>query len=196
MKCNQCKNFALFMVGQDDQQVPLCLECHLKYVQLLDKQNEMMEREINYLTTSMEVTAGLPPFLPRYPERKTITSGGITLNNIKIDRSTIGVINTGNIESIDMSVTSLNQSGDNEIGKALKELSESILNNKEIEDKLKNQLIEIISVIAIESTAPEEKRRKSIIKPLIVELSNILSGVSSLTEIWENVKPIIETLFA
>ena len=87
MKCYQCNNAAMFLVGPKGQQIPLCLNCHLKYVQLLDKQNEMLERTINYLTSEMESIVGLPPFLPRYPERKVISTEKVTLNNIKVDKS-------------------------------------------------------------------------------------------------------------
>lgn len=194
MKCYQCGNNSMFLVGPEGQQVPLCLNCHLKYVQLLDKQNEMLERVVNYQTANMETIAGVPAFLPRYPERKVIKTGDITLNNIKIDNSTIGVLNTGNIETIDMAVTSLRQTGNEEISKGITELSEAIIRNNEINDETKNQVIEILSVIATEATAPTEKRRKSIIKPLINELSTLISGISSLSQLWRNIQPIIESL--
>ena len=194
MKCYQCGNNAMFMVGAEKDKIPLCLSCHLKFVQLLDKQNEMLEREINYLTASMESSAGLPSFLPRYPERKIIKTGEVTLNNIKINNSTLGVLNTGSIESIDLAITSLNKSGDMEISNALKKLSEEIIKQTEVEEGIKNQLFELLSVISIEATAPKEKKRKSVLKPLIIEFSTIIGGIPGLVKIWEEVQPIVEKI--
>lgn len=195
MKCYQCDKKAMFLVGNDDKQVPLCLDCRLKFVQMLSKQNEMLEREINYLTASMESIVGLPPFLPRFPEKIIIQEGDITLNNIKIDKSTIGVLNTGNIESIDMAVTCLHQGGNDKIGKAILELSEAILKQNEINDGLRNQLMELISAIATEATAPKKSQRKTILRPLIGELSTLIRGITVLNQIWQKVQPIIESLF-
>lgn len=194
MKCYQCNNLAMYMVGPEGQQVPLCLECNLKYVQIISTQNEFNMKMINYLSESMEVTAGLSSFLPRFPEKKIINTGEIILNNIKIDNSTIGMINTGNIQSIDMAVTNLNQIGDDKIASALKELSETILKNDEINSEIKNQLIELLSAIALEATMPKEKFRKAIFKPLIVELSTILGGIASLSQLWDKLKPIFDSL--
>ena len=153
-----------------------------------------MKREINYLTASMESSAGLPSFLPRYPERKIIKTGEVTLNNIKINNSTLGVLNTGSIESIDLAITSLNKSGDMEISNALKKLSEEIIKQTEVEEGIKNQLFELLSVISIEATAPKEKKRKSVLKPLIIEFSTIIGGIPGLVKIWEEVQPIVEKI--
>lgn len=123
MKCHQCSKPAMHLVGSGNAQVPLCLDCNLKHVQLITMQNDMLERQMNYLTDYMDMVVGLPGLSPKFPERKNVTIGGITLNNIKIDRSTVGVVNTGSIETVDSAVTVLKQSGDPQLAAAFLELS-------------------------------------------------------------------------
>ncbi len=194
-KCYQCEKPAIHPVIADEAKIPLCLDCHLKYTQLLATQNDMIERTINYLTSQMEASVGLRGILPRFPERKVVQTGDVTLNNIQIDNSTIGVINTGSIETVDAAVTSLRQSGDDKLSSALLELSQAVLSNNEVVNETKNQLIEILSLIATEATAPKEKRRVATMRILLTELSTILSGISSLGELWDRIKPILESVF-
>jgi hypothetical protein len=50
MRCCQCSNPALFLVGPENARVPLCLDCNLKFVQMTTMQNDMLERLMNHLT--------------------------------------------------------------------------------------------------------------------------------------------------
>ena len=122
MKCYQCGKPAMFKVGKEE--VPLCLDCNLKLTQMSQMQLEANERMINFLSDQMDYSIGLPVSGPRFPPRKSIHVGGINLNNIKVDNSTIGVLNTGNIESVDVSVTSLQQSGNSQLANAIKLIKE------------------------------------------------------------------------
>jgi len=83
----------------------------------------------------------------RFPERRVAKTGDITLNNIKLDNSTIGVINTGNIETVDAAVTSLKQSGDQSVRAALLAVSEVLLANAAINNELKNHLVEMLKCV-------------------------------------------------
>ena len=105
MKCYQCSNPAMFLVG--DKKVPLCLECNLKLVQMTQIQNDMLERTINYMSDHVDYTVGLPSSGPRYPERKTVNVGGVTLHNISVNNSTVGVINSGSIGTIDTALLNI-----------------------------------------------------------------------------------------
>src|SRR5258708_37897627 len=76
-----------------------------------------------YLHDRMADTIGLPRTGAYFPSRHPthlIHTGDTTLNDFKIDRSTIGVLNTGSIANLNASVTSLNQSGNAPLGAAIK----------------------------------------------------------------------------
>ncbi len=195
MKCYQCEKLAMFVIEQEGTQVPLCLDCNLKFTRLIAEKNDMLERNMNYLTSMAEAQVGLPGLLPRFPERRVVKTGDITLNNIKIDNSTIGVLNTGNIETVDVAITSLKQSGDQSVGTALLAVSEAILANAEINNELKNHLVEILSVLAAEATAPKERRRNTAMRPLLSELATLMSGIGSLSQLWDRYKGVFESVF-
>lgn len=189
MKCYQCGKPAMFKVGKEE--IPLCLDCNLKLTQISQIELEANERMINYLSDQMDYTVGLPLSGPRFPPRKTIHVGGVSLNNIRVDNSTIGVLNTGNIESVDVSVTSLQQSGNSQLANAIKELANAVVASNELQTETKNQLIEILSVVSSEATAPAERQRKGVVKVLIEQFKNVLSISTQLTQLWNTWGPII-----
>jgi hypothetical protein len=158
-------------------------------------QNEMLERQINYYSDLMDYTVGFGPSGPRFPTRKTVNLGGVALHNIKVDNSTIGVINTGNIETVDVAVSALNNSGNNDIATALNQLTTEVVKNTEPQNDVKNQIVELLSLIASEATAPKERQRKGAMKALLSQLKDLLSVSSSLIQIWEKWGPTIHTIF-
>ena len=65
---------------------------------------------LNYLTTEIEAVDGLPRLFPRYKVSSPVYhKGDLILNNINIQNSNVGAINTGNVESIDVSLTFLKE---------------------------------------------------------------------------------------
>jgi len=171
MKCYQCGKPAMFLAS--DKQIPLCLECNLKLVQMATLRNEIFERQINFYSDLMDYTIGLPPSGPRFPPKKTVNLSGVTLHNIKVDNSTVGVINTGNIETVDVAVSALHNEGKREFAEALNELTTEVIKSRELQNDVKNQVIELLSLIAAEATVPKERQRKGAMHALISQLKGI-----------------------
>jgi len=158
-------------------------------------QNDMLERQINFLSDQMYDTVGLPRTGPRYPERKVIHMSGVTLNNIRVDKSTIGVLNTGTIQSVDTAVTTLQQSGEERLSQAILQLAQAVLANTEVQNERKNDIIEILSILSAEATAPKERRRSKAMRPLLQQLAKLVSMAMGLAELWKRVRPILESAF-
>lgn len=196
MKCYNCDKNALYLVGPNDQKIPLCLDCYVKFQNVHAQQTAEHEREINYLTAQMESTVGLPGILPRYPERgQPISMKGVTLNNIHISKSHVGVINTGTIESVDATITVLKQSGSQEIADHLTRLTKKVVASNDVTNKAKNEVLEMLSVIGSEAVAPKERRRGAVVKAMIKELSLLLGRVVALNKLWEQAKSAFEVFF-
>ena len=87
----------MFAVGPESQQIPLCLDCRLKFAQICAIATDQLERNMNFIIDQAESKVGLHGVLPRFPERKVnvIQEGTVTLNNISVADSAIGVLNTG-----------------------------------------------------------------------------------------------------
>ena len=108
MKCHNCGKPAI--VTYNNGKLALCLDCNLKFQQaqeLIFRRNVKM---LNYLTTEIEAVDGLPRLFPRYKVSSPVYhKGDLILNNINIQNSNVGAINTGNVESIDVSLTFLKE---------------------------------------------------------------------------------------
>lgn len=177
------------------RKIHLCVDCQLKMEQIKARQNEESERMINFLSDHMSSLAGLPPSGPRFPERKIIHSEGTILNNINIHDSQIGVVNTGYVQSIDAAVTTIREHGNGPLSEALSRLTEAVLAESELEDTRRKEVLELLSTISAEASVPESKRKKSIIRPLVAEIGEMLQGTAAALEIYDRVLPLLKSLF-
>lgn len=193
MKCHNCPKPAMFAVGPSN--VPLCLDCNLKLTQINAIQTDQMQRELNYLTDEMESIVGLPGTLPKYPERQAVQVHGATFNNIQIKDSAVGMINTGAIETVDTAITAINMSGEPKLGKAIAEFCQAVVADGNLDDATKDKLLEALSFVSTEATAPRNQRRSFAIRPVIEVVANLLGGSAALAALWDRVKPIIDAAF-
>jgi hypothetical protein len=196
MKCHNCPKNAMFWVGDDTGQVPLCLDCWTRYENAVLRQQEEMERQINYLSDEMDALVGLSPTSPRYPARRPIVHvEGVTLNNIKVSGSQIGVLNTGSIETVDATVNVLRAEGQAELAAALTRLTEEVIKANTIHDNQKNQVIELLGALSEEAAAPAVKRRLSVVKAMLGDLADALGGVAEIAVAWEAAKELLTRVF-
>lgn len=173
----------------------LCLDCNLKLTQLRTIQNAERERLTNFVIDQAESATGIYGALPRFPERHLIQGGTVTLNNIKISNSNIGVLNTGNLEIVDSAVTAIREAGDPDLSAAFLNLSQAVISEQQLAPNDKNKILEVLSVISSEAAAPKQKRRASAIRPLLQEIATLASGAAGLAELFHQLRPVIEAAF-
>lgn len=197
MQCGQCGRRALYGAQEaGDRTIPLCLQCYLVWTQIKASQVDALTRQANILVGQMEFTGGLAPgALPRLPERNVVQVKDVTLNNIRIDNSTIGVINTGHIGAVDAAVTVLRQGGAGSLADAFKELTESVAGAPDLAEDRKAEVIELLSAISTEAVAPPAERRRAVVMPLLERAAALVGGAASLAELWERVRPLIHAAF-
>jgi hypothetical protein len=119
----------------------------------------------------------------------------MTLNNINVNNSSVGVLNTGNLEIVDSAITTLKSNPQtHDIAGAIAKLTTAI-SNADLSPEIKNEAIEILSTVATEATAPENKRKSSVVKRLLSGLPTLIQTSASAIEIWKTVEPIIRTVF-
>ncbi len=196
-KRSQCPKPAMFEIpAESGGSVPLCLDCCAKYERMLLARNEELERVHNYLMDQMEATVGLSGVLPRYPERRPVQIGEVHLNNIKVDRSTIGVLNVGNLEMVDSAVTVLKDSGqDDKVAEAILALTQAVLASGALDPAAMNEALELLGGVAAEASAPKERRRSAMARTLLEQLGKVVGTVAALKEIWDGVKPVLDGMF-
>ena len=68
-KCHNCGKPAMFLVGPEGQQVPLCLDCNDKLSRMLDRQSYQLEPLMNFFMDQADLFSGIPGGAPRFPVR-------------------------------------------------------------------------------------------------------------------------------
>ncbi len=192
LNCSQCGKPAVVTVGEH----PLCVDCNFKLQQSVNLRNERLERQMNFLTDHVEATVGLPGILPRFPKRQTMVhQGPVTLNNIKVDNSVVGTINTGYVQSIDVSMSHFKASGHDQLAEEITKFTESVIKEVSLTNDLKNGILEKISFLTTELFVAKEKQRKSIVKSILSSIKEGISSVASLCTLWDKILPLLQKLF-
>jgi len=194
-KCCQCGNNAMFLAGEDHS-IPLCNDCHLKFQQALQMQQAALTTGMNFLADMMEATTGVYGVIPRHkvptPVHMQVKQGPTTFNNINVDRSVIGSINTGEVGSIDVAMDSI---GDPQLVKALKDFTEAVINNKEMELEKKNEVIEQLAFLSSQATVPSAERKPSIIRTVIASVASSAT-TAGLAQAWTALSPLLQGMIS
>ncbi len=194
MKCAQCPNVALHLYGD---KLALCLDCSMKFQELNRRQMAELAHYANYLTGQMEAIAGIGPVLPRYPvPQPTVLVGPTTFNNIRVDRSTIGAINTGTIHELDVALGQAKTSGQAEVVEALRRLTEAVLAARDIDARFKSEALEHLAFLASQAATPPEKRKAAVGSAVVEGLERSIASASGIAAIWDAVKGPILGLFS
>jgi len=184
-------------IGGEGGNLFLCVDCNLKYEQAQTLEFERLALQQNYLIDQMEAMVGVPGANARYelPKRPVYRVGDTTLNNITVDRSNIGILNTGSIGTVDGAVTVLKRHGDDEAARALVQLTEAVVTERQIGVEQKNQILELLSVLSTEAAAPKEQRRSAGMKQILLHISTLVGGAAGLLQLWQQLQPAISALF-
>ena len=194
MKCSQCDKPAIGEFGP--QNLALCIDCNLKLAQAQAIRQDNLERIMNYATDNMDAITGITEGSKKFPPRpKPVHIQGATFNNIRVQNSAIGMLNTGTIECIDSAITAISGSSDEAAARAIRELSEAIISDSCLSKEQKDQLLQMMSLISTEATAPHGARRGFAVRPVLQEMANLIAGSASLMELWDRVRPVLDRLF-
>ena len=111
-------------------------------------------------------------------------------NNIKIDHSTVGVVNTANVHTIDVAISHLNQAGKTEASDLFRELTENVVNDQDIDRKNIDEYLDIVAYLSDQAAAAAKDRKKGLIKAAIDELIN-RAWPNAIKAAVENVTPML-----
>lgn len=117
---------------------------------------------------------------------------------LNISNSQIANANFGNqIGTITSSlqVVSSRDSDGAEFADALRQLTEGVVNSKELNDQQKGELLQGLSYLGKQAEESPEKRHSGILKPVLRSIPDMLSVAASLTELWHSVGPQILRFF-
>ncbi len=197
MKCHNCGKPASFEIKSEGGVLRLCIDCNLKYEYARSLEHQRDAHLLNQLSAISDAMTGIPGLVPRVPilQMQPIPIGDMTMNNIQVDNSVIGVLNTGNVQKVHTAVTVLQESGDESAAAAITQLTQAVVNSTEATNDAKNEILEVLGAIATEATVPNDQRRRAVIRPLLTQIATWFSGLAGLSQLWEKYGPTIESLF-
>jgi len=112
------------------------------------------------------------------------------INNINVNQSVVGSINTGNIGQIDVALTNIKNGGAEGTAEIIKEFTEAVLAEEELNADIKNEVIEQIAFLANQAALPKEGQKKSIIGPILNTIGKGVQCIPKLLMLFEALKGI------
>ncbi len=187
-KCSQCTNQAMCQFEGH----LLCLSCY-KIVHEIEQQKlHNLFIMHNRTAASMENALGMTNIVPRYSvPTPNIFNGDI--NDIRINNSSVGSVNTGRIENLNLTMKHINIPKSEDILPRVKEFVEALLASQ-MADTTKNEIMEQIDTILTEVSASPEKKKSSVIRTLMNNVRDSLDVGNGLFEMWENIQETINNL--
>jgi len=133
----------------------------------------------------MDSISGLPGLSPqiRIPT-PVIHQGSITFNNIDIDDSVIGSINTAQVKQIDVTMDNIRAGGNKDFANRLKSFTQAVLKSNEINSELRNELVEGLSFISSQLAMNKDLRRPSIVKSVLKRINEVVETIKTFGPLW------------
>lgn len=180
-KCTQCGNNAMY----ENNGHLLCLNCFYKFKSIEQQEMVNLLHYKNFLMESMERSVGMPGILPKH---KVPQPPPIFQHNVSINNSTVGVVNTGYIESLNVNLSDI-ATGNKELANKMIEFTEKLIEERFSPDT-KNEILEQIEYIS-RQLAGKEQPKKSIIKSILASIPTLISSSESLLNIWATISKMI-----
>ena len=155
-----------------------------------------LDRQMDRAIDDMEAVTGIYGLMPRRQVSQPIVHTGPTsYHNIKVDRSVIGTINTGTVQEIISNLNHIQLGTDAKVGEALATFTQSVLADKAIGDVAKQELIDQISTLSAEAATAPNQRKLGVIKAMVSTIGQTASTITTLSQAWEHLRPILEQLY-
>ncbi len=149
---------------------------------------------MNHAAAELDSVTGLINFTPRM-QVPDLPKAPIIYNNIKVDNSVIGAINTANVQTIDVSLSVLNQAGHSQASEALKALTEAVLKEELLDEVLKHEILDQVAFLSEQAIAPAQQRKPGLIKATLASLTLTANAVAAVAAAWPTLQPILKGIF-
>lgn len=191
MQCSQCQRKAVVMF---ENNTPLCVEHYTMMQRVNLEQQKILFAYTNYLQDQMDEISGIPSYSRVRIPQPIVNTGGTTINQLNIDRSVVGVLNTGTVQNLNATVSAM-QSVDPELTTELKSFIETVSKNNELVQDFKKEIIEQLSFLTSQLYVQKERRNPSVIKTVFSSITTALASANALLVIWDKLKPLLEKYF-
>jgi len=122
-------------------------------------------------------------------------SGPVTLNNIKLNNSVVGAINTGNVRDIDVNLSQLHEAGLDKVSNAISALTEAVIADQKASVDEKNALLEQIAFLSSQATVGAQHRKPGMIKAAMGAIATTATTIASIAGAWQSCEPLLKKIF-
>lgn len=156
---------------------PICMSCYKDYQIAETLQHNRSAATLNMLSSQLERTMGIPGIAPRSQlvPLPPVSEGQTVFNNIKIDSSTIGSVNTGTLQLIDSAITANAAVGHKDVAKAIRALTEAVVASASVDKTRKDEILQQLSFVSEELASAPGRRRQALLKMAGERLRALLS---------------------
>ena len=95
-----------------------------------------------------------------------------------------------------MTLQSVTEAGGVDAAEELRRFTQLVLDSREIDDKLRAELVEQVAVIAEQAKTPVAERKPGVIKAVIGGVKDTAACVSGLADAWKSAEPVIRAWLA
>jgi hypothetical protein len=113
-------------------------------------------------------------------------------NNIHINLSSVGILNTGDLAKIDAVITLTKGTDVELIGKEIENLTQVIIDASDVQGNDKKEIIDLVQSLAEQI---QSSRKRSVLVSLLYGLEARIQTVSAAIPIYEKLRPLVERLF-
>ncbi len=140
---------------------------------------------MNSLRDHMDMVTGVRTFdrtqIPLPP--RPIQGGSVVLNNIRIENSTVGVINTGDVKSIDSVVSAVKAKGNDKLALGLRDFTEAVIGDQSLPQQSKNEVLSQLAFLSQQVIA-EQKESPSVMGAVVSGIERAINLSASLVTLW------------
>jgi hypothetical protein len=191
--CSQCGKPAVVNFGGN----PLCVDCNLKLQQALAIRDRALKEQINYLLGSAEDTVGLPRgTFSRIQSAVPVSYYGDIKYEISFDNSNIGVVNTGTINALNLSLGQLGSQGASGLAGALKVFVESAISSSQIDQTTKQEAADIAKFVADQVANEEPRRYATVIRNSLLSLKEKISAAAPVLTAFNNLWGLVDKILS
>ena len=164
----------------------LCMDCSLKDDQARSLEFQRDMALLDMLGQQFNAVAGMDiaPRLRIPPPAPHIHTGAMMQNNIKVSNSTVGAINTGQIQNLKVALSDIRQSGDAATADAMTRFASAVLSANDANEAVKNELLEHLDCLAEQMAKAPSERSQSVMKTVLGGIKVVATTVGSLAKLY------------
>jgi hypothetical protein len=111
--------------------------------------------------------------------------------NINVQGSVVGTINTGEVQRIDVAIDHIRIGGDPALAQSLTQFTEALSANAELAGRCQEEVLEQLSFLITQTATPEGQRKPRMIRSVLEAIGKAASSSTALITLWEKLHPLL-----